>query len=204
MRKRKKKGERGGGERRDFQARLNERSHPLYKSQMVRKVAPDLSDFGRTSNEGEKEGAGGQEGTRRDGGGGGGGEEMLGGKATGQKHHSPEGAEVVLMFHVREVWLTGDGDELAAGLPGTLGGNEPAPSASSLNGSAWRGGGGGGRGDFTENALAHHNAQLESGRCGHSWLEHPSKGTPVWPPPGAQHKPLGRVALKQTPLRLRS
>lgn len=61
---------------------------------------------------------------------------MLDGQAPGQKQHSPGGAEVVLMFHVREVWLTGDGDELASGLPGTFGGDEPVPAASSLNGSA--------------------------------------------------------------------
>lgn len=73
----------------------------------------------------------GKEGTRRDGG------ECWVGEAPGRQQHSPEGAEVVLMLRVTAVWLTGDGDALAAG--GTAGGKGPAPSASSLTGSAWRG-----------------------------------------------------------------
>lgn len=53
----------------------------------------------------------------------------------GQKQDSPEGEAVALTLHPGEVWLAGGGDELAAGPPGTLGGNECASAASPSNGS---------------------------------------------------------------------
>lgn len=54
----------------------------------------------------------------------------------GQTQDSPELVAVVLKeFHGGEVWLRGNGDELGAGLPGTLGGNKSASVASWLNGS---------------------------------------------------------------------
>lgn len=56
-----------------------------------------------------------------------------------KKPDSPEGtAEVLKEFHGGEVWVGGEGDELGTGLPGTLGGNESASTASWLNGSGWR------------------------------------------------------------------